>query len=214
MDNNKEIYFQEVLKSKLLPAITFADASHALPVAEALLKAGLKVMEVPFRTNEAEKAITAIRNNFPEMKVGAGTLLKPEQIRQAIDAGAEFGLSPGFNPSVGRAALDHDFPFIPGVMTPSEIELSYEMGYSVLKLFPAGQVGGISFLNAMKGPYAQLNLKFIPMGGVNPGNIREYTGLKNVIAVGGSWLATEKLMSEKNYEQIYQHVKEALELIG
>lgn len=213
MDNN-DIYFQEVLKLKLLPAITFSDSKHALPVAEALLKAGLTVMEVPFRTKEAEKAITAIKKSFPEMKVGAGTLLKPDHVQTAIDAGAEFGLSPGFNPSVALAALNQRFPFIPGVMTPSEIELSFEMGYSVLKLFPAEQVGGISFLNAMKGPYIQLNLKFIPMGGVNPGNIREYTGLKNVVAVGGSWLVTEKLMSESNYDKIYLNVREALELIG
>ncbi|HLK28798.1 MAG TPA: bifunctional 4-hydroxy-2-oxoglutarate aldolase/2-dehydro-3-deoxy-phosphogluconate aldolase [Puia sp.] len=205
-----EFSLQEALQQKILPAITFDDYTDALPIAEALLKAGLNVMEIPFRTNAAEFAITSIRKNLPEMHVGGGTLLTKEQIHKAINAGAQFGLSPGFNQNICAEAKRLNFPFIPGVMTPSEMELANELGYDVQKIFPAEQLGGISFLKAMLGPYQQLNIKFIPMGGVNLNNMNAYLQLKNVIAVGGSWLATKELIASKNYKSIEENVVAAL----
>jgi len=201
---------QEALKQKIFPAVTIEDAEHALPVAEAFLKAGLHVMEITFRTEVAAKAVNAIRRNFPEMHIGAGTLLTVEQLKKALDAGAQFGLSSGLNTKVCVEAKQLNFPFIPGVMTPSEIEQAYEHGYSIQKLFPAAQLGGTSFLKAMLGPYEQLNIQFIPMGGVNLSNMNDYLKQKNVITIGGSWLATKELMIAKNYKAIEANVTEAL----
>lgn len=203
-------FLHQALLQKVLPAVTFSSVDEALPVAEAILKGGLRVMEVPFRTDVAADVITVIRKTFPEMFVGAGTLLTAAQIVQAIDAGAQFGLAPGFNPTICREAQQHDFPFIPGVMTPSEIELAVEMGFSILKLFPAAQVGGIGFLKAIQAPYAHLNLQFIPMGGLTIDNMGAYLQLKNVTAVGGSWLASRELIAAKAFNQIAENVKEAL----
>ncbi len=198
------------LKQKILPAITFDAVENVLPVAEALLKGGLQVMEIPFRTMVAEKAVSLIRKEFPEMNVGAGTILNIAQLHKAIDAGAQFGLSPGFNQTVCDEVKFIGFPFIPGVMTPSEIELASEQGYDIQKLFPAEQLGGVSFLKALQGPYDQLKIKFIPMGGVNMENIKAYVKLKNVIAVGGSWMLTKELMAAKNYTAIKNNVAAAL----
>jgi 2-dehydro-3-deoxyphosphogluconate aldolase/(4S)-4-hydroxy-2-oxoglutarate aldolase len=200
---------QQALQQKILPAITFWNESDALPVAETFLNAGLPVMEITFRTDVAQHAIHAIRKRFPGICVGAGSLLTTEQVHKAIDAGAQFGLSPGLS-QVCREAADLGFPFIPGVMTPSEIENANSLGYPIQKLFPAEPMGGISYLKAMLGPYEQLNIQFIPMGGVNLNNMHAYLQLKNVIAVGGSWLATNELMSAKNYKAIEQNIAAAL----
>lgn len=206
-------YLSSILTKKILPAITFYDAAHAVPVAETLMTAGLDVMEIPLRTGEAFKAIEAIRNTVPGMHIGAGTILNIAQLNSAVAAGAQFGLAPGFNPAIAKQCLELNFPFIPGVMTPSEIELVCEMGYNVLKLFPAEQVGGPSFLKAVEAPYAQLNVQFIPMGGVNLGNLAAYVKLPNVIAVGGSWLVTKQLMDAKDYKTIEHNITAALQCI-
>lgn len=205
---------QQVLKQKILPAVTIEDVEHALPVAEAFLKAGLYVMEITFRTEVAAASVNLIRNNFPELYVGAGTLLTVDQLKKAMDAGAQFGLSSGLNSKVCVEAKKLYFPFIPGVMTPSEIELAYELGYSIQKLFPAAQLGGISFLKALLGPYEQLAIQFMPMGGVNLSNMNDYLKQKNVIAIGGSWLVTKELMTSRNYKVIEANVAEALQQIN
>ena len=201
------------LQQKLLPAVTFSAAEDALPLAEAFLAAGLHVLEIPFRTAVAAEAVTLIRKAFPEMNVGAGTLLTTDQLQEAINAGAQFGLSPGFNPTITSAANKQSLPFIPGVMTPSEIELAYASGYPIQKLFPAEQLGGIAFLKAMQGPYEQLGVQFIPMGGVNVANASLYASQKNVIALGGSWLATPELLATKQFKQIRENVRIALDLV-
>jgi 2-dehydro-3-deoxyphosphogluconate aldolase/(4S)-4-hydroxy-2-oxoglutarate aldolase len=139
--------------------------------------------------------------------------LSIDQLNKAMDAGAEFGLSPSLNKTICEEAKRLGFPFIPGVMTPSEIEFAHELGHTVLKLFPAAQLGGASFLKAMLGPYEQLGIQFIPMGGVNINNIKEYVHLKNVIAVGGSWLVTKESMFTINYLGVYYNVLEALQSI-
>lgn len=206
-------YLSSILAKKILPAVTFNNAAHAVPVAEALLNAGLNVMEVPLRTGEALKAIEAIRKAVPAMQIGAGTILKTAQLNSAMAAGAQFGLAPGFNPAIAGQCLALNFPFIPGVMTPSDIELACEMGYGILKLFPAEQVGGPGFLQAVHAPYAQLNVQFIPMGGVNMGNLATYVKLPNVIAVGGSWLVTKQLMDAGDYKTIEYNITTALQCI-
>jgi len=210
----KEFSLAEALKQQLLPAVTFDKIEHALPVAEALLKGGLRVMEVQCRTTIALEAIVAIRKEFPDMYVGAGTILSSIHLQQAIDAGAQFGLSPGFNETVCDKAASAAFPFVPGVMTPSEIERACEQGFLIQKLFPAQQLGGISFLKALEAPYEQFKVQFIPMGGVNMKNLTAYCRLKNVIAVGGSWLVTKELMDSKNYKAIEKNVVAALNALN
>lgn len=194
--------------------MTLPNSNDAVKVAEAILNGGLNVMEIAFRTEAAASSIQAIRKALPQMIIGAGTILNKTQLQQAIDAGAQFGLSPGFNPSIVESSITRGLPFIPGVATPSEIELSAEMGCTVLKLFPAEQLGGISFLKAMQGPYEQLGVQFIPMGGVHLQNMKEYTSHKNVIAIGGSWLASLALVEAKDYSTIQKNVKEALDKLS
>jgi 2-dehydro-3-deoxyphosphogluconate aldolase/(4S)-4-hydroxy-2-oxoglutarate aldolase len=204
-------FLTAVLSQKVLPAVTFEKEEHILPVAEAFVKAGLLTMEIPFRTAIASKAVALIRKNFPTINLGAGTLLTPLQVEEANNAGALFGLSPGFNQQVCNEAAKYKLPFIPGVMTPSEVELACQQGYTILKLFPAEQLGGLSFLKAMQGPYEQLKVQFIPMGGVNNTNLKEYISLPNVIAVGGSWIATKELMNKKEYTIIEDNARKALQ---
>ncbi|MEP6683610.1 MAG: bifunctional 4-hydroxy-2-oxoglutarate aldolase/2-dehydro-3-deoxy-phosphogluconate aldolase [Parafilimonas sp.] len=206
-------FLVKALQQKILPAIVFHNDENVLPVAEAFLNGGLNVIEVPARTPVSLNAVDAIRKNFPEMFVGAGTLLTTTSMNNAINAGAQFGLSSSLNTKVCNEARQKKFPFIPGVMTPSEIELAYGLGYDIQKLFPASQIGGASFLKAMLGPYEQLNIKFIPMGGINISNMHEYHQLKNVIAVGGSWLASKQMMLDKNYRGIEETVRHALQQV-
>ena len=210
----KDSLLHTALSRKILPAVTFSSAEDVLPLAEALLRGGLDVMEITFRTAVAAEAIKIIRKNFPEMYVGAGTLLSVSQLKHAMDAGAQFGLAPGLNPVVCNNASENHFPFIPGVMTPSEIELAAGMGFGILKLFPATEVGGAHFLKAIQDPYRSLQIKFIPMGGVSVSNMNGYLQLENVIAVGGSWLTKDELLRTKRFDKISESVKEALQKIN
>jgi 2-dehydro-3-deoxyphosphogluconate aldolase/(4S)-4-hydroxy-2-oxoglutarate aldolase len=197
-------------KNRVLPAITIEDTDDALPLAEALLKGGLTVMEIAFRTEVAAASIALIRKYLPEMTIGAGTLLHRDQVLKAIDAGAAFGLAPGFNPRLCEFAKDHQFDMIPGVITPSELENAFDMGYRILKLFPISQFGGLELLKALDGPYRQLGLQYIPMGGVGEENFMEYLNNQNVIAVGGSWLTSGKWMGTKNFQAIQECVAQTL----
>lgn len=200
-------------QQKIFPAVTFSSMDEVLPVTEAIRKGGLRTMEVTFRTGVAADAIQSIRKNFPDMYLGAATLLSPAQVNEAMEAGAQFGLAPGFNPAVCDYAIKTQFPFVPGVMSPSEIERAAEMGFTILKLFPAAQLGGPVFLKAIYQTYIQLQLQFIPMGGVSLENMQEYLFQKNVIAVGGSWLASRELISSKQFDSITGRVKGALQRI-
>ena len=204
---------QKLFSKRILPAITFDRVEDAEPTARALLKAGLDVMEIPFRTGVAAECIRELVKKVPEMHVGAGTIITKEQIHIARDTGAEFGLSPGFNPKVVEEAIKIDFPFIPGVMTPSELELAYELGCNLLKLFPISQIGGVQFIKAILGPYKHLNLRFIPMGGINQENMKGYLDFNEVAAVGGSWMATPKQIMEKDFKTIQANVAKSLSLV-
>lgn len=201
-----------IFEGKLLPAVTLTDPDVALQLAEAYLEAGLKVMEVTFRTPAATPAILAIAKTYPEMHIGAGTILSTENLTAAADAGAEFGLSPGFNRQVTNKALEQNFPFIPGVMTPSEIEIAFFDGFEVLKLFPAKSIGGPDYIKTLEGPYGHTNLQFIPMGGVNRKNMKTYLQYESVLAVGGSWLSPSLLIQQKDFKGIADVVRESLQV--
>ncbi len=199
----------------ILPAVTFETTDAVLKVAEIFIEEGLCCIEVPLRTSVALEAITLLRKNFEnQLTIGTGTILNERQLKAAISAGAEFGLAPGLNRTVVTQAQKLHFLFIPGVMTPSEMEAAIELNCLLVKVFPMEQIGGVKFLQAMEGPYAHTGIRYIPMGGVGIDNMDSYLSLKQVAAVGGSWLAGKKLLKEKNYEAIRAHVKEAMKVVN
>jgi 2-dehydro-3-deoxyphosphogluconate aldolase/(4S)-4-hydroxy-2-oxoglutarate aldolase len=199
-----------ILKTnRILPAIRINEIEDALPLAEALLKGGLKIMEITLRTPVAIEAVKQISKYFPEMHLGTGTIMNINQVKEAIDAGAQFGLAAALNEDIVKYCSQQNFPFIPGVSTPSEIEKAYTLGSAVLKVFPIQQLGGPAYLQAMNGPYGHLDLQYIPMGGVKPDNMKSYLSVPNVIAVGGSWFADDTIVKRKDWNGITRMVLEA-----
>lgn len=200
-----------ILAKRIVPVVVLDDADEAEPLAEALLAGGLDIMEITFRTAAAAESIARIANAFPEVLLGAGTLLEEDQVVRAKDAGAVFGLAPGLNPSILAKAKEVDLEFSPGVMTPSDIEQALALGCSLLKFFPAGAAGGPGMLKALAGPYAHTGVKFVPTGGVNSGNLGDYLSLPVVAAIGGSWMVDKKLVATGDWSEITRLTKEALE---
>jgi len=205
---------EQYFKQRILPAITLDDPEDAVSLAKAFIDGGLNVMEITFRTNAAIESIRAIRRRFPEFIVGAGTILNSRQIEQAKEAGAHFGLAPGLNMNVIEAAHANKLPFIPGAMSPSEVEKALEQNCNIIKLFPVKMMGGTEMIKALNGPYAHTGAKFIPMGGVNLVNLVDYLAFPNVIAAGGSWLSKKSLIREKQFSEITSLVKKTLKKSG
>jgi 2-dehydro-3-deoxyphosphogluconate aldolase/(4S)-4-hydroxy-2-oxoglutarate aldolase len=203
---------KQITQTRLVPVAVIDDAEDAVPLATALHEAGVDVIEVTFRTSAAAEAIRRIRREFPDMLVGAGTLLDVYQVEQALEAGAKFGVSPGISESVVMKALSLDLPFMPGVMTPSDVEKGLSLGCRLLKFFPAETAGGIPMLKALAGPYGHTGVKFIPLGGVNIDNARSYLDLPMVAAIGGSWFLDRKLIAAGNWAKISQLTREAAEM--
>ncbi|MBB5350488.1 2-dehydro-3-deoxyphosphogluconate aldolase/(4S)-4-hydroxy-2-oxoglutarate aldolase [Haloferula luteola] len=199
-----------ILEKRICPVVVLDHVEDAEPLADALLEGGLNVMEITFRTDAAADCIQKIANDRPEIIVGAGTLLCPEQVQRAKDSGATFGLAPGLNPQVLAKANELELPFCPGVMTPTDIEEALGLGCDLLKFFPAGPAGGPKFLKALAGPYAHTGVKFIPTGGINRANMREYLDLSVVGAIGGSWMVDSVLVKEKRWAEITWLTREAL----
>lgn len=201
-----------ITRTRVVPVVVLQNADDAVPLAEALLGAGLEVMEITFRTAAAAESISRIAAAFPEILIGAGTILSPDQALQARDAGAIFALAPGLNPEVVAAAQDAGLAFSPGVMTPSEIERALGLGCQLLKFFPAGAAGGVSMLKALAGPYAHTGVRFVPTGGVSAGNMRDYLDLPVVAAIGGSWMVDPQRIAAKDWPAITRLTREALAL--
>lgn len=196
---------------KLLSAAIIDSADHAVPLAQALLAGGLDVMEVTFRNAQAAECVRRIREQVPGMCVGAGTLLTEAQLDEARAAGATFGVSPGFNPRVAKAAVERGFPFVPGVITPGEMEQALELGCPWVKFFPAAAAGGTEFLKAVAAPYAHTPLRVIPLGGVTESTMADYLQIPMVVAVGGSWLTDRKLAAAGRWSEITEITRRALE---
>ncbi len=186
----------------VMPVIVIDRLEQAVPLAEALVDGGLRVLEVTLRTPVAMEAISAIAKQVPEAILGVGTITRADEIHKVRDAGAVFGVSPGLTPSLASAALDSGFPFLPGVMTPSEAMAARDAGYAALKLFPAQQAGGIGMLKAMAGPLG--DLVFCPTGGVSPDNFRDFLALPNVLCVGGSWVVPKEAVAAGDWDRIKQ----------
>ena len=201
---------ERLTENPVIPVIVIEDENDAEPLAEALLEGGLDVIEVTCRTAAAPAALARIIRAFPEMLVGAGTVVTREQAQRCVDLGVSFGVAPGFNPETVRLFQENDVLFIPGVLSPSEIESAFGVGCTLLKFFPAGAAGGPKMLRALAGPYASLGVRFCPTGGVSVDNMNEYLSMPQVFAVGGSWIASKRQIAEKQWPVITQQTREAL----
>ena len=190
MEKFAEIY-NKIGEVGIIPVIKLNRVEDAIPLANALLAGGIPVAEVTFRTEAAAEGIAVIRREIPQMLVGAGTVLSTEQAIAAVEAGAQFVVSPGSNGKIIDKVLDSGVVMIPGVATPTEIEAAMGRGLSVVKFFPAEALGGVAMLKALAGPYPQM--KFVPTGGISASNMKDYLQQKNVLAVGGSWMVQSDL---------------------
>jgi 2-dehydro-3-deoxyphosphogluconate aldolase / (4S)-4-hydroxy-2-oxoglutarate aldolase len=195
----------------IIPVVSIPKLEHALPLAESLLEGGLPCAEVTFRTAAAAESMTEIRARFPEIFLGAGTVLAIEQAETAINSGAQFIVSPGTNPAVVDYCLSKGVTIFPGVCTPTEIEMALAKGVDVLKFFPAEPMGGVGLLKAICAPYRQV--RFIPTGGIDQKNLGQYLALNEVVACGGSWMVRPELMNAGEFDRIRQLVKEAVALV-
>ncbi len=206
MDKEKLV---ETLKAcRLVPVIVVNKPEEILPLGEALVKGGLPVAEVTFRSPAAAGAIKLLKEKMPEVLLGAGTVLTKDQIDTAIEAGAAFIVSPGFNPENVKYAHEKGQIMVPGISTPSEAEQAMSLGLDVLKFFPAEQSGGTAMLKALGSVYP--NLRIMPTGGISPENVKSYLDLPNVIACGGSWMVKKDLIAAGEFDKIESLVREAL----
>lgn len=196
---------------RVVPVVVIDDAERAAPLARALVDGGLPCAEVTFRTPAAALAIRRIADAYPQLLLGAGTVLRPEQVDAAVAAGASFIVAPGFNPRVVDRALDRQIPVFPGVCTPTEIEAALERGLRVVKFFPAEPMGGVRYLSAISAPYGEIG--FIPTGGINAARLGEYLKLPAVVACGGSWMVARDLVGEGDFARVRGAVEEAVRTV-
>lgn len=197
--------------SPIVPVIAIQRVQDAIPLAKALVLAGVKVLEVTLRTDCALEAIRLIKQAVPEAIVGAGTVTNASQYTQAVEAGAQFIISPGLTEKLLQKSKEYDVPFIPGVATPSELMSAAEYGLTVLKFFPAEINGGVKALKSFSGPFAQM--KFCPTGGVSEKNYRDYLALNNVLCVGGTWFVPREQIEQGDFDKIYQLAKQAVDSV-
>ena len=202
---------ETIHKIGVVPVVVLNDAKDAAPLAKALVEGGLPCAEVTFRTEAAEECIRIMANDFPEMFVGAGTVLTIEQVDRAVAAGAKFIVSPGFDPEIVDYCIEKDIPVYPGCITPSEVAQAVKRGLKVIKFFPAEQFGGISTIKALAAPYT--GIKFMPTGGVSAKNLENYLSFDKIVACGGSWMVKGDLVKEGKFDEIKELVKEAVRLV-
>jgi len=181
----------EYLNNKIIAVLVIDEIETLNTKVKKLVNDGFDVLEVTLRTEYAFEAIKLIKEDYPDVKVGAGTILTVEQLETCIEIGADFGVAPGLNPKIVNKAKSIGFPFIPGVATASEVELAMSLGVSLVKIFPAKILGGIEFIKALSGPYR--NVKFMPTGGINKSNAEEYLKLDSVMCIGGTWMVNAEL---------------------
>ena len=198
--------------AKIIPVIVIEDEAQAVPLAKALVKGGLPVLEVTFRTQAAAGAIAAIRREVPEAVVGAGTLLTVEQLKAAKAAGAVFGVAPGFDPVVVAAAKDEGLPFCPGIATASELSQALTAGCKMVKFFPAEAAGGVKMIKNLLGAFRFTGVKFMPTGGVKPTNVAEYLAVPEIICCGGTWIVPKDALAAGDYAAIERLASEAVAL--
>ena len=209
---NMEQMLEQIEMRKLVPVVKLDRAEDAVPMGRALCEGGLPVAEVTFRTDAAEESIRAMKKAFPDMIVGAGTVVNLEQAKRAVDAGSAFLVSPGTSTKIIEFALEQGVPVFPGVCTPTEIMTCMEYGLPVVKFFPAKQYGGLDTIKALAAPFP--SMRFMPTGGVSAANVKEFLSFKKIIACGGSWMVKDTFVQEGNFAEIVRLTKEAVELVA
>ena len=200
--------------AKIIPVIVIENEAQAVPLAKALVKGGLPVLEVTFRTQAAAGAIAAIRREVPEAVVGAGTILTVEQLKAAKAAGAVFGVAPGFDPVVVAEAKAQDLPFCPGIATASELSQALTAGCKMVKFFPAEAAGGVKMIKNLLGAFRFTGVKFMPTGGVKPTNVAEYLAVPEIICCGGTWIVPKDALAAGDYAAIERLASEAVAIVG
>ena len=203
--------FEKFSKIGIIPVVVLEDAKDAEPLGKALMEGGLPCAEVTFRTAAAEEAIKIMTEKFPYMLVGAGTVLTTEQADSAIAAGAKFIVSPGLNPDVVAHCVKKGIPVTPGTCTPTDVEKALTFGLDVVKFFPAEPAGGLDFIKAIAAPY--VGVKFMPTGGINANNVRDYLKYDRIIACGGSWMVKGDLIKAGDFEKIKELTAEAAGIV-
>lgn len=202
---------EKIQEIGIVPVVVLNDIKDAEPLGKALCEGGLPCAEVTFRTDAAEEAIRVMSEKFPEMLVGAGTVLTTEQVDRAVAAGAKFIVSPGLNPRVVKYCVEKGIPITPGCANASDIEQALENGLEVIKFFPAEPAGGLTMIKAIAAPY--VGVKFIPTGGINAENVRDYLAYDRILACGGSWMVKDDLVKAGDFEKIKELTREAVEIV-
>ena len=203
--------FDKFSEIGIIPVVVIEDAKDAEALGRALKEGGLACAEITFRTKAAEDSIKIMAEKFPEMPVGAGTVLTVEQVDKAVAAGAKFIVSPGLNPDVVAHCIKMGIPIIPGTCTPTDVEKAMTFGLDVVKFFPAEPAGGLNFIKAIAAPYT--GIKFMPTGGINAGNVRDYLKYDRIIACGGSWMVKGDLIKTGNFKKITELTAEASRIV-
>lgn len=202
---------EKIQEIGIVPVVVLDDVKDAKSLAQALCEGGLPCAEVTFRTPAAEESIRIMSEDFPQMLVGAGTVLTTEQVDRAVAAGAKFIVSPGLNPRIVKYCVEKGIPITPGCSSASDIEVALENGLEVVKFFPAEPAGGLNMIKALAAPY--VGVKFMPTGGINATNVREYLAYDRILACGGSWMVKNDLIKAGDYAKITELVKEAVEIV-
>ena len=202
----------ELEKIKIVPVLAIENVKDGVKMCEILNDNNLKAAEITFRTEAAEDIIREASKKFPELVIGAGTVLNVEDLHRAFNAGAKFAVAPGFNPTVVKEAVANNYPFFPGISNPSQFEQAYELGVRMFKFFPAEQAGGVPFLKSLIAPYKHLGIKIMPTGGLNTSNIGDYISIPEVPAAGGTWLGKASDITAGNWDEITKLVQDAVKL--
>ncbi|WP_419844076.1 bifunctional 4-hydroxy-2-oxoglutarate aldolase/2-dehydro-3-deoxy-phosphogluconate aldolase [Actinobacillus pleuropneumoniae] len=210
MKYTTEHIIEKLRQLKVVPVIAVEQAEDILPLVKTLAGNGLPVAEITFRSAAAEEAIRLVCQHYPDVLIAAGTVLTAEQVVKAKNAGADFVVTPGFNPTIVKLCQDLDFPITPGVNNPMSIEAALSLGIEAVKFFPAEASGGVKMIKALLGPYS--NLQIMPTGGISPSNIKDYLAIPNIVACGGSWFVEKSLIQAKNWDEIGRLVREAIAL--
>lgn len=202
---------EKIQEIGIVPVVVLDDAKDAAPLAKALCEGGLPCAEVTFRTAAAEESIRIMSEQFPEMLVGAGTVLTTEQVDRAVAAGAKFIVSPGLNPRIVKYCVEKGILITPGCANPSDIEQALENGLDVVKFFPAEPAGGLKMIKAMAAPY--VGVKFMPTGGINQNNVKDYLAYDRILACGGSWMVKGDMVAAGEFDKIKEQAAEAVEIV-
>ena len=209
-----EEIFSRIARLGVVPVIAIENANDAIPLADALIAGGLPVVEITFRTSAAAEVIRRIAKDRPRLTLGAGTVLTAANLEAAKASGAAFAVAPGLNPQMVKYAQSIGLPFMPGIATPSDIELGLSLGCKFLKFFPAEANGGVAMIEALSAPYKHTGIRFMPTGGVNPANLESYLKLDTVAAVGGTWIAKKEDLANGDWDGIRDRCKAALEIVA